>query len=107
DAGGAFWFVSDSNTEKVEAVRTTQRVNLAFSDAAAQRYISVSAFCELRRDQAKARELWNPDYTSWLKGGLGDPNLILLRVVVQQAEYWEASLGRMVELPGFNPAAIG
>ena len=45
-------------------------------------------------------------YKSWFPGGLDDPNLILMKVDVQQAEYWSATEGRMVQLLGFNKPAI-
>ncbi len=106
DPSGVLWFISGSNTEKVEAARSNQRVNVSFADHAAQRYVSVSGFCELVRDHVKAKELWNPTYTSWFAGGLDDPNLILMKIAVQQAEYWDVSAGRMVDLPGFNKPAI-
>lgn len=50
DETGVLWFVSHNSSEKVEAVRTNQRVNLAYADAATRRYVSVSGFCELVRD---------------------------------------------------------
>lgn len=106
DASGAFWLITNVNSEKVEAVRATQRVNLCFTAAAANRYVSVSGFCELIRDRAKAKDLWLPDYQSWFPGGLEDPGLVLLKIVVQQAEYWDPSLARMVSLEGFDQAAI-
>ena len=106
DPTGVLWFISGSNTEKVEAARTNQRVNLSFVDHASQRYVSISGFCELVRDHVKAKELWNASYTSWFAGGLDDPNLILLKIAVQQAEYWDTSAGRMVDLPGFNKPVI-
>ena len=58
------------------------------------------------RDHAKAKELWHDSYKSWLPGGLDDPNLILLKIDVQQAEYWSAAEKRMVQLLGFNKPAI-
>jgi len=101
DDSGAFWFLTGSNTEKVEAVRTIQRVNLAFLDHTADRYVSVSGFCELVRNGAKAKSLWKPEYKTWLPGGLEDPDLVLMKIVVQEAEYWDPSQGRMVELNHF------
>jgi general stress protein 26 len=106
DPTGVLWFISGSNTEKVEAARSNPRVNLSFADRSAQRYVSISGFCELVRDHVKAKELWNASYTSWFAGGLDDPNLILLKIAVQQAEYWDTSAGRMVDLPGFNKPVI-
>lgn len=101
DGNGAFWILTGSNTEKVEAVRTMQRVNLSFIDHATGRYVSVSGFCELVRNSAKTKELWRPEYKAWLPGGLDDPNLVLMKIMVQQAEYWVSSEGRMLELTGF------
>ena len=105
DADGTVWFFSDTNTEKVEAIRTQQHVNLAYSDAASQRYISITGRCELVRDRVKAKQIWKPLYSTWFPKGLDDPNLILLKVHVQVAEYWDAAAGRMVQVPGFaNPS---
>ena len=101
DENGAFWFLTSSDTDKVEAVRTIQRVNLSFLDHAANRYVSVSGFCELVRNAAKNKELWKAEYKTWLPGGLDDPDLVLMKIVVQQAEYWDPSRGRMLELTGF------
>jgi|ERR1019366_2846250 general stress protein 26 len=103
DATGAIWFFSSNHTEKVEAIKTDPRVNLAYSDASGQRYVSVSGNCELVRDHAKAKELWNPAYKAWFPKGLDDPNLILLRVVILDAEYWDSAQGRMLQLAGFTP----
>ena len=106
DDEGAFWLITSSNTEKVEAVRTIQRVNLCFTDTAAQRYVSVSGFCELVRNGGIAKQLWKPEYKSWFPGGLEDPDLILMKIVVQQAEYWDAAQACMVPVLGFTEPAI-
>lgn len=103
---GAFWFITSDNTEKVEAVRTAPRVNLCFMEAAANRYVSVSGFCELIRDRNRAKELWNSNYKSWFPGGLDDPKLVLMKIAVQEVEYWDASLAGMVSLAGFEQAAL-
>lgn len=106
EAPGVLWFLSGSNTDKVEAVKTIQRVNVSFAEHTAQRYVSVSGFCELIRDHSKAKELWRDRYKSWFPGGLDDANLVLMKVDIQQAEYWNATEGRMVRLLGFNKPAI-
>jgi general stress protein 26 len=58
------------------------------------------------RNREAARQLWNPNFKSWFPGGLEDPDLVLMKIVVQEAEYWEASQSRMVPLLGFDPNAI-
>ena len=107
DGDGAIWFFSHAKTEKVEAIRIDPRVNLAYSDADSQRYVSISGRCELVRDHAKAKQLWKPVYGTWFPKGIEDPNLILLKVQVQEADYWHTDESRMVKVPGFAKAGIG
>lgn len=107
DADGTLWFFSDTNTDKVEALRTNRRVNLAYSDAGSERYISISGKCELVRDHVKTQELWKPLYKTWFAKGIDDPDLILLKVYVQEAEYWDAPQGRMVQLEGLAKTSMG
>ncbi|HEY5177769.1 MAG TPA: pyridoxamine 5'-phosphate oxidase family protein [Terriglobales bacterium] len=106
DADGVIWFFSHINTEKVEAIRTDPRVNLAYSDADSQRYVSIAGRCELVRDHVKAKQLWKPVYETWFPRGIEDPNLILLKVHVQEADYWHTDESRMVKLLGFANTSI-
>ena len=101
DTDGALWFFSGNNTEKVEAIKSDPRVNLAYSDAGSQRYVSITGSAEPVRDHVKAKELWQPQYQAWFPMGLQDPNLILLKVHIQAADYWDATAGRMLSLAGF------
>jgi pyridoxamine 5'-phosphate oxidase like protein len=56
------------------------------------------------RDRQKIEELWNPIYKAWFPKGLEDPDLALLKVEVQEAEYWDTPSGKMVQLIGFVKA---
>jgi hypothetical protein len=44
-------------------------------------------------------------YKAWFPQGLDDPDLALLQVHVNQAEYWDTSSSKMVPLLGFVKAA--
>jgi hypothetical protein len=43
---------------------------------------------------------------AWFPDGLGDPDLALLRVRVEKAEYWDAPSSKMVQLAGFVKAIV-
>ena len=101
DDTGVLWFLSHNSSEKVEAVRTSQQVNVAYCDAVSQRYVSVSGFCELVRDHDLTKRLWQSGHASWFPGGPEHPGLVLLKVDIQQAEYWDSKVQRMVPLRGF------
>jgi len=101
DDDGVVWFFSGNDSAKVEAIKSDPRVNLAYSDSSGERYVSISGHAEPVRDHVKAKQLWSPLYETWFPKGIGDPNLILLKVHIRGAEYWDAAVGCMVRLSGF------
>jgi|GEM_PF-4290357 len=50
------------------------------------------------RDEQKARELWTLDLRRWLPDGRDDPETVLLKVTVEEAEYWERGRGAALAL---------
>jgi len=69
------------------------RVNAAYCGSSS--WVSVSGTAEIIRDQLKARELWNPFVEAWLPEGPQDPNIVLIRVQADTAEYWDSPGGRV------------
>jgi general stress protein 26 len=81
-------------------------VNLSYAEPGKDHFVSVSGRCRLVLDKEKARELWNPTLKAWFPTGLEDPELALLCVKVEKAEYWDTPNSRMVQLIGFVKAAL-
>ncbi|RKG96072.1 pyridoxamine 5'-phosphate oxidase family protein [Corallococcus carmarthensis] len=106
DFDGELWFFTNDHTHKVDEVQKDHHVSLAYSDPTRDRYVSVSGRCQLIRDKAKAKELWNPSLKAWFPQGLDDPNLALLRVSVEKAEYWDTPNSKRVQLVGFVKAVL-
>ncbi|MGE0633028.1 MAG: pyridoxamine 5'-phosphate oxidase family protein [Pseudobdellovibrionaceae bacterium] len=84
---GDLWFFTSISSGKMFELESSQEVNVAYSSPEHSRYVSVSGQAEVVRDRAKAEELWNPLYKTWFKQGLEDPDLVLLKVKVDSAEY--------------------
>ncbi len=101
---GDLWFFTDGRSPKIDEVQSEEHVNLSYASPEHSRYVSVSGTARLIRDRAKAKELWNPIYKAWFPGGLDDPNLALLKVSVQKAEYWDSPSGMVVQAIGFVKA---
>ena len=66
------------------------KVKLSFADPDNQRYVSVSGTAQLIRDQKKIEELWKPEFKIWFPEGKDDPEIALLRVNLEKAEYWDS-----------------
>lgn len=101
---GILWFFTNAFTPKVHEVQQEQHVNVSYSDTQSNRYVSVSGRARLVRDRDIARELWTPAMKAWFPKGLEDPNLGLLRIEVDKAEYWDGPGSAVVQLVGFATA---
>lgn len=103
---GTLWFFTEAAAPKVEEIEREHEVNLAYADPKSQRYVSVSGRARLVRDDAKKRELWSPAYKVYFSKGHEDPNVALLRVTVQKAEYWISGSNAVGRLIDFAKAMI-
>jgi general stress protein 26 len=106
DFDGELWFFTSRQTHKAEEIEKENRVNVSYSDPADKRYVSMSGTAELVDDRAKMEELWAPAYLAWFPKGLEDPNLTLLKVTVEQAEYWDATSSALVEALGLLKSLV-
>lgn len=106
DFDGSLWFFTKASSPKVGEIRDDSDVNLSYASPEDHRYISLSGKATIVRDPEKAKELWNPAYRMWFAQGLDDPDLVLLRVDVRFAQYWDMLAGGMVVLPGLDASRI-
>ena len=103
---GELWFFTRASAPKVDEVEREQQVNVSYADPGHNRYVSVSGTAHLVRDRKKNEELWSPVLKAWFPKGLDDPDLALLRIDVQKAEYWDSPAGKLVEIAGFVKAIV-
>ena len=105
---GVLYFFTSDHSAKAKAVESTDsQVNLSYVSRDQNRFISVSGKARLVRDPLKMRELWKPYYKAWFPLGLEDPNLALLQVQADYAEYWETPPTLLVRLSGLIHALTG
>lgn len=101
---GDLWFFTGDNTNKVEEIEKDNRVNVSYAKPESNTFISVSGTATLVKDRAKIEELWNPIYKAWFPEGLDDPTLALLKITVEEAEYWDSPSSTFVQIAGFIKA---
>jgi general stress protein 26 len=98
---GALWFLTARAAGKTGEIRNRQAVHVTFVSPADNRYVWASGTAALVEDPALLKSLWHAGYLPWLPGGPDDPSLSLIKVRVEEAEYWDNKAGRMVLLTGF------
>ncbi len=94
---GTLWFFTALDTEKIDELKLDNRINASFAEKDKGSYVSIFGHCDLSRDSVKAKELWNPIARMWFDGP-EDPKLVLMKVVPESAEYWDAPNSKMVRL---------
>ena len=103
-AGADLWFVTSSETEKLDELETDPNVNLAYYNMKSREYVSVSGRAQVSRDPAKTRELYRPDWRAWFPGDdetagtPQDPRIVLIAVDVESAVYLKIDKPRPVVL---------
>jgi general stress protein 26 len=107
DGEGRLWFFTELSTRKVGEMDQHRKVNLSYADVARQSFVSISGRVRLLRDPDKARSLWTQRVKPWFPSGLDDPDLGLLEVTVEAAEYWDVPASRMQRLFGLTASAEG
>ncbi len=98
---GDIWFFTYGNSHKVIEAQKNRNVNVSFSDIKGQTYVSLSGTAELVRDKAKIEELWEPILKAWFPEGIETPDIALLKVSAESAEYWDSPgnfLSKTIEL---------
>jgi general stress protein 26 len=83
---GDLWFFTKKETNKYEEILHEQDVNVAY---AGKSYVSVRGRAEIVEDLDKKKELWSTVYEKIMQTSYDDPNVILIKVKAEAAEYWE------------------
>ncbi|MBO1902420.1 pyridoxamine 5'-phosphate oxidase family protein [Leucobacter weissii] len=91
---GAVWFFIASSSEAADSVRRHPEANLSFANT--DSWLSVSGSASLVDDPAKVAELWDARVEAYFPEGKQDPDLALLRVDGDSAQFWGVDGGKIV-----------
>ena len=94
---GTLWFYTDVRSIKVEEVNDQHTVHLVYAHPGKSAYLDVWGKAEVITDKQQVVDKWSPVVKAWFPDGITDPNLALLKVQPQEAYYWEAESGQMVQ----------
>lgn len=93
------WFITARSTQHTYAIAAEPRVALSFSSRDA--WVALTGRAEVVDDTDKLAELWDTFAEAWLPGGPENPDAVLLRVDVEEAEYWDTPGGKVASLISF------
>ena len=90
------WFIAARDTRHVADIQAEPRVSLTFSSRSS--WVALTGTAVVVEDDEKLKELWNTFAEAWLPGGPEDPNAVLIKVDVEEGEYWDTPGGNIASL---------
>ncbi|WP_083257261.1 pyridoxamine 5'-phosphate oxidase family protein [Arcticibacter eurypsychrophilus] len=84
------WMFARKSAQKTIEIAQNPHVILNYSDTEKGLYITVNGLATISTDMVKVEELWSDRYKTWFPYGKTDPDLCLLRIEPDKAEYWDS-----------------
>jgi len=88
---GDMWFFTSEGTSQVAHVKANPAVNVSFGKGT--EWVSVAGTAEVVTDRQEIRDRWNQAVEAWFPDGPETPEVVLLRVDSDSAEYWTSPGG--------------
>jgi general stress protein 26 len=85
---GTLWFLTFRHSSKLDQIGRDDRVLVAYVNPEKYEYVAVSGRARVVDDRQKLTELWTEGLRVWFPKGSGDPELAMLAVDVEKADYW-------------------
>ena len=86
---GELWFFTSAASHKAAEIRAHPQVNLAYADASGNTFVSISGTARVRRERSRIDSMWREPMRAFFPGGKDDPDITLICVQVDSAEYWD------------------
>ncbi|MCF6506743.1 pyridoxamine 5'-phosphate oxidase [Blastococcus sp. MG754426] len=99
---GDLWFYAERGSHPVEHVTASPQVNVGIGSGGT--WVSLTGHARVVDDLAKKKELWNGGVEAWFPGGPEDPDVVLIKVEGESAEYWDSPGGRLATAFSFVKA---
>ena len=103
---GDLWFFTDVQSGKIDEIEGNPQVLLGYSSPSKQEYVSINGTASIVRDRAKIKDLWSEAMRVWFPKGAEDADIALIKVSIDQAEYWDAPSAAMVLAVGYVKARL-
>jgi len=106
DVAGNLWFLSGRSSLKNAHIAREPRVQLFFTDVGDSEYLSLEGFASISDNRALKEKYWTPLAKAWVDGGVDDPDLTVIKVIVTGGYYWDTEHGKAISLLKTAAAAV-
>jgi len=105
DSAGYIWFLSGKDSTHNRHIQKDSKVQLFYAKAKAMEFMTVYGKAEIVEDQFIIDELYQKTDDLWFDGK-NDPNISAIKVIPEDAHYWDSKDNRFVSLLKLGAAAV-
>ncbi|MDN3706633.1 pyridoxamine 5'-phosphate oxidase family protein [Myroides ceti] len=106
DDEGNIWFLFSSESETHQHLLKNDKVTLTFAHVGDYQFLSVNATAEISKDQARIDKYWNKFIEAWFEKGKEDPRIRVLKVIPNEAYYWDNKTNKLMTLLKVATSAV-
>jgi len=93
DLPNRIYFYTNRQNRLIAALAQSHRAVFAYSAKGHDLFASVHGTLEVDNDPAVIDKFWSPVVSAWYEKGKEDPDLVLLRFDLGEAQIWKAGMG--------------
>jgi len=106
DTGHRLWFFMSRTSDTAVEIATNPHVNVSYAHPGKDAYVSVSGQAQVVEDRDIKQQLWSKMNEAWFPKGIDDPDLALVCVDIDGAEYWNVEESKLVQVAKMVKAAM-
>lgn len=100
------WFFMSRSSDSVRELTADPTVNVSYADTGDDAYISVAGTAHIIESRAEKERFWSKPVEAWFPNGIDDPDLALIAVQIDSAEYWNITEGKLTQIAKMAKAAL-
>ena len=103
---GHLYFLTGDESGKVHDLERDGETVITFADPSKSSYVALRGDASISTDRAVIKKHWSEQARGWFPKGSDDPNLAVITVKIEEAEYWDSPSGTMVVAYGYAKALL-
>lgn len=103
---GDIWFMTYADSAKVAEIEAHADVLLSYAKPGDNAYLTLRGTAEIVRDHDLVKEFWHEPFYSFFPKGPDDPNILLIHVRANEAEFWDSPASVLFYAYGYAHAKI-
>lgn len=99
--------LSSRQSDKNFEIGDDARVQLFYANKGDSEFLSIYGKATILDDPKTIEEVWSPIAKAWFQEGKTDPDVTVLKVVPEDAYYWDTKNGKMISLIKIMASVVG